>query len=55
MDTGAWQAKVHGVARVGHGLVTKLPQPIVSSVPQTTQPATGRKPQSDTIPKGACS
>ena len=23
MDRGAWQAKVHGVARVGHGLATK--------------------------------
>ena len=25
MDGGAWQATVHGVARVGHNLVTKLP------------------------------
>ena len=25
MDRGAWQATVHGVARVGHDLVTKLP------------------------------
>ena len=24
MDKGAWQATVHGVARVGHDLVTKL-------------------------------
>ena len=24
MDNGAWQATVHGVARVGHDLVTKL-------------------------------
>ena len=23
--TGAWQATVHGVTRVGHGLVTKPP------------------------------
>ena len=23
MDRGAWQATVHGVARVGHDLVTK--------------------------------
>ena len=23
MDRGAWQATVHGVARVGHNLVTK--------------------------------
>ena len=23
MDRGAWQATVHGVARVGHGLMTK--------------------------------
>ena len=26
MDSGTWQAAVHGVARVGHELVTK-PQP----------------------------
>ena len=25
MDRGAWQATVHGVARVGHDLVTKPP------------------------------
>ena len=25
MDGGAWQATVHGVARVGHSLVTKAP------------------------------
>ena len=25
MDRGAWWATVHGVARVGHGLVTKAP------------------------------
>ena len=24
MDRGAWQATVHGVARVGHDLATKL-------------------------------
>ena len=27
MDTGAWQAIVHGVTRVGHNLVTKPPPP----------------------------
>ena len=27
MDRGAWWATVHGVARVGHDLVTKLPPP----------------------------
>ena len=27
MDRGAWQATVHGVARVGHDLVTKSPPP----------------------------
>ena len=27
MDRGAWQAIVHGVARVGHDLVTKPPPP----------------------------
>ena len=27
MDRGAWQATVHGVARVGHNLATKPPPP----------------------------
>ena len=27
MDREAWQATVHGVARVGHSLVTKPPPP----------------------------
>ena len=27
IDRGAWQATVHGVARVGHDLVTKPPPP----------------------------
>ena len=27
MKRGAWQATVHGVARVGHNLVTKPPPP----------------------------
>ena len=27
MDGGAWQTTVHGVARVGHNLDTKPPQP----------------------------
>ena len=27
MGRGAWQATVHGVTRVGHDLVTKLPPP----------------------------
>ena len=27
MDRGAWQATVHGVVRVRHDLVTKLPPP----------------------------
>ena len=34
MDRGAWQATVHGVARVGHDLATKPPPPSVSSVAQ---------------------
>ena len=29
MDRGAWWATVHGVGRVGHDLVTKLPAPSV--------------------------
>ena len=28
MDRGAWQAIVHGVARVGHNLATKPPPPL---------------------------
>ena len=27
MDRGAWWATVHGIARVGHDLVTKTPKP----------------------------
>ena len=27
MDSGAWWATVHGVARVGHDLATKPPPP----------------------------
>ena len=27
MDRGDWQATVHGVARVGHNLMTKPPSP----------------------------
>ena len=27
MDRGGWQATVHRVARVGHGLATKPPPP----------------------------
>ena len=27
MDRGAWEATVHGVARVGHDSATKLPPP----------------------------
>ena len=27
MDRGAWQATVHGVARVGHDLASKSPAP----------------------------
>ena len=38
MDQGAWQATVHGVARVGHGLATK-PPPLISKVPhQSSEP-----------------
>jgi len=28
MDRGAWQAIVHGIARVGHKLATKPPPPL---------------------------
>ena len=30
MDRGAWQATVHGVTRVRHDLVTKLPPPFLA-------------------------
>ena len=33
MDRGAWQARVHGVTRVGHGVVTKPPPPPESLSP----------------------
>ena len=32
MDRGAWQAIVHGVARVGQNLVTKLPDLIQNKI-----------------------
>ena len=31
MDRGAWQATVHGVARVRHDLVTEKQQPLYAS------------------------
>ena len=37
MDRGAWQTTVHGVARVGHDLVTKPPPPLLSYL-QTISP-----------------
>ena len=30
MDRGAWQATLHGVARVGHHLATKPPPPLAT-------------------------
>ena len=32
MDRGAWQATVHGVARVGHDLATKPPRPLFKHI-----------------------
>ena len=32
MDSGAWRATVHGVARIGHDLATKLPPPYTSGL-----------------------
>ena len=32
LDRGAWQAVVHGVARVGHDLATELPPWFVYSI-----------------------
>ena len=33
IDRGVWQAIVHGVARVGHDLVTKPPPPLALGLP----------------------
>ena len=38
MDRGAWQATVHGVTRVGHGLATKPPPPISKVPRQSSEP-----------------
>ena len=39
MDRGAWQATVHGVARVGHDLAAKPPpQPINNMIVSGEQP-----------------
>ena len=32
MDREAWQATVHGVARVGHGLATKPPPGLIEKL-----------------------
>ena len=32
MDRGAWQATVHGIARVGHDLMT-IPPPVSNRLP----------------------
>ena len=31
MDRGAWQATIHGAARVGHDLVTKQQQQVLAN------------------------
>ena len=36
MDRGAWQATVHGVARVGHDWVTKPPTPYIEDPKDVT-------------------
>ena len=36
MDRGAWQATVHGVARVGHDLVTKPPYMYIGAYKRKT-------------------
>ena len=44
MDRGAWQATVHGVARVGHDLVTKQQQLMLQvNKPGNFQPADANK------------
>ena len=34
MDRGAWQAIIHGVARVGHDLAIKSPQTLPNTLKQ---------------------
>ena len=46
-DRGAWQATVHGIARVGHDLATKLPPPSFRLVLIVTS---SRKPPSPPNP-----
>ena len=52
LDRGAWQATVHGVARVGHNLATK-PPPRQPPVPSKAVPWTGPFPDSSSF-LGAC-
>ena len=42
MDRGAWRATVHGVARVGHDLVTK-PPPTTHNTKSNLEVASGRE------------
>ena len=35
MDRGAWEAPVHGVARVGHDLATKSPHSVYMLIPNS--------------------
>ena len=43
MGRGAWQATVHGVARVGHDLVTK-PPPLLAQKPLGGRRSFSRQP-----------
>ena len=51
MDRGAWQATVHGVARVRHDLATKTTSPPVLSIIQLL---TDEAEVSEPIPERAC-
>ena len=38
MDTGAWQATIHGIARVRYDLATKPPLYLISDIPKLSLP-----------------
>ena len=53
MDRGVWEATVHGLARVGHDLATKLPPPYLHPTKgwriqrERTLGLTGRRSEQD--------
>ena len=51
MDREAWQVTVHGIARVGHGLVLSFFLSTSQGVPKTVSrlPEVGERPQTDSL------